>query len=88
MPSLDAWDPQRPLQLPALDTPLSKKVAALLDEVRRQRTAYLRLRVVRRGDPLEPLLYSALVEDRSPAGGMSYVEHLCHVHRTIQNKLA
>lgn len=88
MPSLDGLDPQRTLLLPTLDTPLSRAVHALLDEVRRQRAAYLHLRVLRRGDPLEGSFYSALVEDRSPAAGMSYVEYLCFLHRQIQNKLS
>ena len=88
VPSLDAADPQRPLLLPALDTPLSRRVRQLLDELRRQRSAYLRLRVLRRGDPLEAAFYNALVEDRSPASGMSYVEFLCFLHRQIQNKLS
>lgn len=88
MPSLDALDPSRPLLLPELDTPLSAAARALLDEARRQRAAYLRLRVVRRGDAAaEQAFYSALVEDRSPAAGMSYVEYLCFLHRQIQNKL-
>ena len=47
--------------------------------------SYMRLRVLRRGDPSENAYYRRLVEDRSPAG-MSYVEFLCHVHRLIQNK--
>lgn len=88
VPSLEALDPARPLQLPELDSPLSSAVRALLDEVRRQRSAYLRLRVVRRGDPLESTFYSTLVEDRTPAGGMSYVEYLCFLHRQIQNKMS
>lgn len=88
VPSLDAADPSRPLLLPELDTPLSAAVRGLLDEVRRQRAAYLRLRIVRRGDAAaEQAFYNALVEDRSPAAGMSYVEYLCFLHRQIQNKL-
>ena len=87
MPSLEAVDPSRPLLLPELGTPLSAAVRGLLDEVRRQRAGYLRLRVVRRGDPGEAAFYCALVEDRTPAGGMSYVEYLCFLHRAIQNKL-
>lgn len=56
---------------------------------RRQRCNYMRLRVVRRGDPqLEPAFFAALVEDRTPSGGMSYVEFLCYLHRQIQNKLS
>ena len=89
VPSVDSLPSDgSPLHLPRLDTPLSQAVHALLDEVRRQRSAFLRLRVLRRGDPLEPAFYHALVEDRSPTAGMSYVEFLCFVHRQIQNKLA
>lgn len=88
VPSLEALDPARPLLLPELDSPLSGAARALLDEVRRQRSAYLRLRVVRRGDPIESTFYSALIEDRTPAGGMSYVEYLCFLHRQIQNKMS
>lgn len=33
MPSLDGLDPQQPLVLPALDTPLSKKVGRLLQRL-------------------------------------------------------
>lgn len=86
--SLEGLDPQRPLTLPTLDTPLNKKVHGLLNEIRGQRTSYLRLRVVRRGDPLEQAFYNSLIEDRSPSAGMSYVEYLCYLHRAIQNKLA
>jgi len=63
-------------------------VRELLDEIRRQRTSYLRLRVARRGDPQEQVFYAALAEDRSPSAGMSYVEYLCFLHRQIQNKLS
>lgn len=88
MPSLDTVDPAIPLPLPELDTPLSRAVRGLLDEVRRQRAAYLRMRVLRRGDPAEAGFYAALIEDRSPSAGMSYVEYLCFLHRQIQNKLS
>ena len=87
IPSLDAVDPSQPLVLPEMPTPLCGAVRALLDELRRQRGAYLRLRVLRRGDALEPAFFSALIEDRSPLAGMSYVEYLCFLHRQIQNKI-
>ena len=38
--------------------------------------------------PTPSAFYNALVEDRSPASGMSYVEFLCFLHRQIQNKLS
>jgi protein transport protein SEC24 len=46
------------------------------------------LRVLRRGDCAEPAFFSALVEDRSPAAGMSYVEYLCSLHRQIQSRVS
>ncbi len=71
--------------LPRLDNPNSKAVNAFVDAIRRQRSSYMRTRILKRGDPSENAFYKKLIEDRSPAG-MSYVEFLCHVHRLIQNK--
>jgi protein transport protein SEC24 len=89
-PSLEAAAPapDRPLILPHLDTPLSRAVNALLDEVRRQRGGYMRLRIPKRGggDAEETAFFAALLEDRSMAGA-SYVEYLCWLHRQIQNKV-
>ena len=72
---------------PALDNPLSKAVAGLLEEVRRQRRSFMHLRLVWRGHPQEAGFMATLIEDRSPSTGMSYVEYLCFLHRQIQNKL-
>jgi protein transport protein SEC24 len=72
--------------LPCLRTPASRALHALLQAVRRQRGAYLRLRVVRRPDhAAEAAFFRLMIEDRSP-DGMSYVEYLCHVHRQIQSR--
>jgi len=73
--------------LPALDTGRSRALHALLHAVRKQRGAFMRLRVVRRPDvpSAEAAFFSMLVEDRS-ASGSSYVEHLCTIHRAIQGK--
>jgi len=75
-----------PVMLPPRDTPSGRLMADLLTRLRLERCAYMRLRVVRKGDALEPLFLSSLLEDRSPTG-MSYVEFLCHIHRQIQNKM-
>jgi hypothetical protein len=80
-------DPTAPLGLPRLESPLSRALHAVLDAVRQERASFMRLRILKRGDPLEPQFFNSLVEDRSPAG-MSYVEYLCHVHRQIQNKFS
>jgi len=76
-----------PISLPRLDTALSKTTNAVLDEIRRQRCKFMRLRIIKRNDGLETAFFNLLLEDRSVIG-MSYVEFLCHIHRQIQNKLA
>lgn len=64
----------------------SKKLNALVNEIRKQRCSYLRFRWCRRGDPLEFIFFSLMVEDKNSLG-LSYVEFLVHVHRQIQNKM-
>jgi len=88
VPSADMVDIVHFSGPPVLDTPLSKAVLALLDEIRRQRKSYMHLRLMRRGHPHEAACMAALIEDRSPSAGMSYVEWLCMLHRQIQNKLS
>jgi protein transport protein SEC24 len=74
------------VQVVARDAPLSRMLQSLLVRVRQQRCAYMRLRLVRKGEASEAAFLHGLVEDRG-SGGMSYVEHLCHVHRLIQGKM-
>ena len=71
--------------VPVLYNPTSKALNDFINAIRKQRGAFMRTRILKRGDSLEALFYNRLMEDRSPAG-MSYVEYLCHVHRLIQNK--
>jgi len=59
-----------------------RRPACLLTVARRRPRV---VQVTKKGDPLEPLFLTLLLEDRSPAG-MSYVEYLVHVHREISNK--
>ncbi|PKA54480.1 Protein transport protein Sec24-like CEF [Apostasia shenzhenica] len=66
---------------------LSKKLNNVINEIRRQRSSYLRMRLCRKGDPSGMLFLSNMVEDKNP-GGLSYVEFLVHVHRQIQAKMA
>ncbi len=76
---------QAPLMLVPRDTRASRTLFELLNRLRLERCAYMRARVAKKGDPLEPQFLNMLIEDRSTSG-MSYVEFLCHVHRLIQNK--
>ncbi|PQM35755.1 protein transport protein Sec24-like [Prunus yedoensis var. nudiflora] len=69
------------------DNPLSKKLNEVVNEIRRQRCSYLRLKLCKKGDPSGTLFFSYMVEDQSP-NGPSYVEFLVHVHRQIQIKMA
>ncbi|KAL2612677.1 hypothetical protein R1flu_024369 [Riccia fluitans] len=68
------------------ENPASKRLNAIVNEIRRQRCSYLRLRLLRRGDPLEFLFFSYLVEDKS-SSGLSYVEFLVYVHKQIQKRM-
>ncbi|GMY39285.1 protein transport protein Sec24-like At4g32640, partial [Fagus crenata] len=69
------------------DNPLSKKLNDLINEIRRQRCSYLRLKLCKKGDPSGALFLSYLVEDKNRSGP-SYVEFLVHVHREIQVKMS
>ncbi|KAM1328844.1 hypothetical protein EV1_012916 [Malus domestica] len=68
------------------DNPLSKKLNDVVNEIRRQRCSYLRLKLCKKGDPSGALFFSYMVEDQSP-NGPTYVEFLVHVHRQIQIKM-
>nr|CAD1831562.1 unnamed protein product [Ananas comosus var. bracteatus] len=83
--SLDGVPNQLVLQ--QFDNDLSQKVNEVVNEIRRQRCSYLRLRLCRKGDPSGMFFLSYMVEDKTP-GGLSYVEFLVHVHRQIQTKIA
>uniref|UniRef100_A0ACD5YJU3 Uncharacterized protein n=1 Tax=Avena sativa TaxID=4498 RepID=A0ACD5YJU3_AVESA len=74
------------LVLEQFDNELSMKVNEVVNEIRRQRCSYLRLRLCQKGDPSGDFFRSLLVEDKAP-GGLSYVEFLIHVHRQIQSKM-
>ncbi|XP_050275700.1 protein transport protein Sec24-like At4g32640 isoform X3 [Quercus robur] len=69
------------------DNPLSKKLNDLVNEIRRQRCSYLRLKLCKKGDPSGMLFFSYMIEDKS-SSGLSYVEFLVHVHRQIQLKMS
>lgn len=64
----------------------SRKLNALVNILRQQRCSYLRFWWCRRGDPLEMVFSSFMVEDKNILG-LSYTEFLVHVHRQIQNKM-
>ncbi|KAJ1256697.1 hypothetical protein BS78_K333200 [Paspalum vaginatum] len=74
------------LVLDQFDNELSRKVNEVVNEIRRQRCSYLRLRLCRRGEPSGDFFRSFLIEDKAP-GVFSYVEFLVHVHRQIQSKM-
>ncbi|KAK0600581.1 hypothetical protein LWI29_016299 [Acer saccharum] len=70
------------------DNPLSKKLNDVINEIRRQRCSYLRLKLCKKGDASGMLFFSYLVEDKIPTGGQSYVEFLINIHRQIQVKMS
>ncbi|EOA15938.1 hypothetical protein CARUB_v10004032mg [Capsella rubella] len=68
------------------DNQLSKKFNDAVNEIRRQRCSYLRIKLCKKGDSSGMLFLSYMVEDRT-ASGPSYVEFLVQVHRQIQLKM-
>ncbi|XP_023212739.1 protein transport protein Sec24C-like [Centruroides sculpturatus] len=68
-----------------LNTPLSKRIRGIIEQVRNERQRYMRLIIVRQGDKLEVLFRQFLVEDRSSDGSASYVDFLCHLHKEIRS---
>ncbi|CAN8268324.1 unnamed protein product [Cochlearia groenlandica] len=68
------------------ENPLSKKFNDVVNEIRRQRCSYLRIKMCKKQDPTGMLFQTYMVEDRG-TGGSSYMEFLVQVHRQIQNKL-
>lgn len=83
--TVDEIPPQFVLQ--QFDNVLSKKLNDLVNEIRRQRSSYLRLQLCKKGDPSGMMFFSFMVEDKT-ANGLSYVEFLVHIHRQIQTKMA
>lgn len=74
--------------LPEFDNPLSVRVRNMIDEIRSQRTLYLKLTIVRQRDKLEPWLKHFLVEDKGmDTSSYSYVDFLCIMHKEIRNLL-
>ncbi|KAK1403102.1 Transport protein Sec24-like [Heracleum sosnowskyi] len=69
------------------DNPLSKKLNEIVNEIRRQRCSYLRLKLCKKGEPSGMTFFSYMVEDKTPSG-LSYVEFLVHIHRQIQAKMS
>ncbi|VFQ80673.1 unnamed protein product [Cuscuta campestris] len=69
------------------DNQLSKKLNEIINELRRQRCNYFRLKLCKKGDSSGMLFFSYMVEDKTQAG-LSYVEYLIHIHRQIQSKMA
>ncbi|KAK9153445.1 hypothetical protein Sjap_000925 [Stephania japonica] len=74
------------IPLQQFDNELSKKLNNLMNEIRRERCSYLRLRFCKRGDPSGNLFLSYLTENKTP-WGPSYSEFLVHIHRQIRMKM-
>ncbi|KAJ0171020.1 hypothetical protein K1T71_013219 [Dendrolimus kikuchii] len=71
-------------ELPALETPASDAVRAIVDDARAKRRTAMRLTIMRQHDKLEAVLRHFLVEDRGVDGSSSYVDYLCHIHKEIR----
>lgn len=70
-----------------VDTPLSKRICHIIDDLQEISLCYMRLNIVLQGDKLEIVFRQFLVEDRGVDGSPSYVEFLCHLHKEITKLL-
>ncbi|CAF0790089.1 unnamed protein product [Adineta ricciae] len=70
-----------------LDNPISRNVRTLLNMIRNERNAHMKLFVIQQRDSIEPFFKNYLVEDKGFTGGASYVDFLYHLHREIRNIL-
>ncbi|XP_059643619.1 protein transport protein SEC24 C-like [Cornus florida] len=68
------------------DNSSSKKLNEVVNEIRRQRCSYLRLKLCKKEDPSGMSFFSYMVEDKTQ-NGLSYIEFLVHIHRQIQSKM-
>ncbi|XP_047956910.1 protein transport protein Sec24-like At4g32640 [Salvia hispanica] len=69
------------------DNPLSKKLNDVLNEIRRQRCSYLRLKFCKKGDSSEAMFLSNMVEDRMPSGA-AYADFVALIRSEVQKKKA
>jgi len=68
------------------DNELSRRLVAIVDQIRSRNTSHAMLTVVQQKDIAEASMFSLLIEDR--AGSVSsYVDFLCTVHSQIQSKM-
>jgi len=74
------------LQLVEHDNDLSRRVVAIVDQIRSRKASFPIVEVMQQKDILEAQFFSYLVEDRAPTV-VSYVDFLCHIHSQIQSKL-
>jgi protein transport protein SEC24 len=73
--------------LPDLDNPVSKRIQAVISQIRADRPRYLHLQIVRQQMDvlLEKDLLYFLAEDQT-MDNRSYVDYLCAVHKAIQEE--
>lgn len=74
-------------ELPALDTPASAAVRALVDDARGRRRTAMRLTVAHQLAATAPQFRRLMVEDRGLDGAEAYMEYLMSVHKAVQKML-
>ena len=86
VPSLENVDTLQ-LRLPKLETLISSKVHAIIQQIRAQRSTYQNLQIIREGEPREAkFMTSYFVEDRTRSVH-SYNEFLTNLYQRVQAKL-
>eukprot|EP00271_Cylindrocystis_brebissonii_P021942 TRINITY_DN8176_c0_g1_i1.p1 TRINITY_DN8176_c0_g1~~TRINITY_DN8176_c0_g1_i1.p1 ORF type:complete len:1122 (-),score=208.46 TRINITY_DN8176_c0_g1_i1:465-3830(-) len=67
---------------------VSKRVMAIVEELRRGNSLHQQVIVTRPGDPSEHMFFQGLLEDRGAGGtsGMSYADYIVHLYRQVYQK--
>ncbi|XP_053317402.1 protein transport protein Sec24D isoform X2 [Spea bombifrons] len=87
VPSFAHITPEATL-LPEVDSPHSKKLRSIIENIQNKCEHSMKLVIVKQKDKAEMPFRQLLVEDKSLLGGASYMDFLCCVHKEIRQLLS
>jgi len=69
-----------------LENETSQQIHNIIAWIRRSRSAYQEVQIIKQNDANEPHFFLYLVEDKGH-DTMSYVDFLCHLHKQVHQYL-
>ncbi|MEE6461698.1 hypothetical protein FKM82_001378 [Ascaphus truei] len=73
--------------LPEVDSPYSKKLRSIMEQIQNKCSYSMKLIIVKQRDKAEMSFRQLLVEDKGLLGGASYMDFLCCIHKEIRQLL-